>query len=594
MKSIRIKILLAFLVPCFVLTSALGFYNVMNLVKLNESQIATIQEVLFNDYDMNTTQQVETATSVVELYYGLYQEGQLSEEEAQESAKAAVKALRYGEEGYFWIDNLEGSLIAHPMVPQQEGTNRINTQDPNGVELIKEIIEAAKDNKNHGFTNYMWEKPQDVDTGKLSPKRAYSQLFKPWGWVVSTGNYVDHLHDLVEENREELTRNLHRNITALGGFMIVFLGGFAILAIFISKTISKPILKIVKSFEKDEEGKIHIQEIKVNVRDEVGTLANTLNEFALQVSSFINSAMTSVEDLSNSVDSLNALAEKVEGNVEVTATNTSDVSQHMEYIATSTNEITTTMEEIDQAINSIARRTEEGANSSNEVSNRAKTLQEYSIESKERAKNMYNVAKDNVEVAIQEVKKVEDIVKLLHQINEIAEHTNLLALNAAIESARAGEAGRGFAVVAEEIRKLSESTAATVKNIESLSSIIVNSVDNLVNNTRDVLNFIDKDVLTNYDSLVQAGEQYFNDAQQINSVMTELSATSEEIGASTNEVSNRAGQVAELINKSVDSIEGVTQQTSTILESIIDIKENASSNLENAEKLKLFISKFKI
>ncbi|AOY76611.1 methyl-accepting chemotaxis protein [Clostridium formicaceticum] len=594
MKSIRIKILLAFLIPCFVLTSALGFYNVMNLIRLNEKEITAIQELLFSDYDKNIVQQVETATSIVGLYHEMYEKGEISEEEAQENAKKAVKALRYGEEGYFWIDDSEGNLIAHPMIPQEEGTNRINIQDPNGVALIKEVITAAKDNQNNGFTNFMWEKPQDVETGKLSPKRAYSQLFNPWGWVISTGNYVDHLHNMVDEKSTELSKNLHKNIGALGGFMVISLVLFAMIAIFISRTIANPILKIVKSFEKDEDGKIHIQEIEVKVKDEVGVLANTLNEFALQVRDFINGAMISVEDLSSSVDGLNALTAKVEGNIEVTAANTSDVTQHMEYISDSTNEITATMEEIDQAISSIAQRTEEGAASSSEVSNRAKTLKEYSIASKERTQKMYTEAKSNVEEAIQEVKKVEDIVKLLHQINEIAEHTNLLALNAAIESARAGEAGRGFAVVAEEIRKLSENTSYTVSNIQSISDLIVTSVDNLVNNTRDVLNFIDEDVLTNYDSLVQAGEQYFNDAQQINSIMTELSATSEEIGASTNEITNRAGQVAELIDKSVDSIEGVMQQTSTVLENITEIKNNASNNLKNAEGLKLFVSKFKV
>ena len=155
MKKIRYKILLTFLITSSLFIILTGGYNIINLIQLDKSEILTLHTTLFDDYDKMIKNEVETATSVLNTYYGLYKEGKLSEKEAQEEAKTAIKDLRYNKDGYFWIDDTNGILVAHPMQPEQEGKNRINIKDPNGVELIKKIISAAKDNKNSGYTDFM-------------------------------------------------------------------------------------------------------------------------------------------------------------------------------------------------------------------------------------------------------------------------------------------------------------------------------------------------------------------------------------------------------------------------------------------------------
>ncbi len=161
--------------------------------------INSIETDMLNQYDEFIKNQVDSSISVLESVYKKYELGLLSENEAKELAKDLIKEIRYGDDGYLWIDDENGILIVHPIVPQKEGSNRISLQDANGVKLIEEIISAAKEGKNGGYTDFMWEKPQDVGTGNLSPKRAYSKYFESWGWIISTGNYIDDIHTEVEQ-----------------------------------------------------------------------------------------------------------------------------------------------------------------------------------------------------------------------------------------------------------------------------------------------------------------------------------------------------------------------------------------------------------
>jgi len=563
-------------------------------MQLNKLETQNIQKTLYDNYDNTIKNEVETAVCVLDSYYKDYTNGILSEHDAQEAAKRAIRNLRYGKDGYFWIDSTDGILIAHPMIPEQEGNNRLGTKDPNGVLLIQEVISAAKDGKNAGFTNFMWQKPEDVGTDKLSPKRAFSQLFQPWNWVVSTGNYVDDIDKIVQAKQKELNDNLHNNILATIIFVLVSLLVLTIIGLIVSRKISDPINHLVKAFAKDENGLISIQDIQIKSKDEIGLLAITLNEVSQQVKGFIKGVNTSTDDLSKSVDNLNHLSARVENNTVETKANTAHISNLIQSVAASTNEINKAIEEIDHALSSISQTAEEGALSSNEISSRAQKLKDDSNVSIQKTKDVYDTTRSHLESAIEQVKQVEEMFQLLGEISEIANQTNLLALNAAIESARAGEAGRGFAVVSEEIRKLSENTALTVKKIEEISSRVVHSVNDLVDNSKSLLTFIDNDVLNNYDHIAQVGEQYYKDAKFINEIMTELSAASEEISASTNDVSERTNSVVNNIDQSAVKIENILKQTATILDNVKEIKNTSESNFQTVSALKTYIGRFKI
>ena len=404
MKKIRYKILLTFLITSSLFIILTGGYNIINLIQLDKSEILTLHTTLFDDYDKMIKNEVETATSVLNTYYGLYKEGKLSEKEAQEEAKTAIKDLRYNKDGYFWIDDTNGILVAHPMQPEQEGKNRINIKDPNGVELIKKIISAAKDNKNSGYTDFMWPKPQDTGTNKLTSKRAYSKLFKPWNWIISTGNYVDDINLVVDSKNSELNNDLNRNIIVTIGFIVASLIIIFLISIILSKKISDPIVKLVKAFKKDKNGQIRIQEIKLNSKDEIGLLANTLNEMSSQIKNFINGVILESKNVHGSANVVNKDLYSLNSQMQEISTIVEELSASVEETASSTEEINTISGEMEIAVENIANKAQEGAVSADKIHAKAIALKENSIILQDEANDTCLKIKETMDKALDKIK----------------------------------------------------------------------------------------------------------------------------------------------------------------------------------------------
>lgn len=594
MKKIRFKVLLSFLITSSIFTILFGVYSIVNLMKVNKVETAAIEKLLFNDYDQMIKNEVETAISVLNTYYSIYKEGKMTEQEAKEGAKQAIKKLRYSKEGYFWIDDTKGTLIAHPMLSGQEGTNRINIKDPKGVELIKEIISAAKDNKNSGYTKFMWQKPQDVGTDKLSPKIAYSQLFKEWDWVVSTGNYVDDINSIVETKRLELNNNLQRNIIAVIIFVVVSLIAIATVGLILSKKISDPINKLVKAFEKDENGQISIKQIQVDSKDEIGLLANTLNELALQVNNFIKGVIkeaNNVDDSANSVDMHMALLNE---QMEDVSSTTQEVSAGMEETAASTEEMDASAREIMKAVESISTKAQEGVISVKEISDRAGALKSNLNSTLESGRLILNDTKEKLNHALEDSKSVIKINDLADTILQITRQTNLLALNAAIEASRAGEAGKGFAVVADEIRKLAEDSQSAASNIQNVIKTVISSVDNLSGNSTELLKFIDTNIKSDYQLMLQASDSYDNDAKQLDILVSDFSSTAEELLASIQNMMNGIEAIALATNQGASGTTNIAQRSVTITEKLQELLLQSARSKECSEKLKGLVLKFKV
>ncbi|OEF98080.1 hypothetical protein BHF71_03410 [Vulcanibacillus modesticaldus] len=209
MKSLRAKLTIFISVMIIVVLSAQGITTLYltqkelennaketlyrEALQMNESMIniektsALLKEELLEKYDQNIKNQVENVISILNYYYQLSQEGVMTEEEAKKAAIDVVRSARYGDSGYFWIDNTDYILLAHPYLKDKEGKYRGDVKDVNGKLIIKELVDGAK-NKGEVYVDFYWTKPGKEGTFK---KRGYAKLFEPWGWVPGTGNYVD-------------------------------------------------------------------------------------------------------------------------------------------------------------------------------------------------------------------------------------------------------------------------------------------------------------------------------------------------------------------------------------------------------------------
>ena len=114
----------------------------------------------------------------------------LSREEAQSRAIRQIEAIRYGRglKDYFWINDMDGTMIMHPYRKELEGQNIVNMVDQNGKYFMREFLNVVK-TAGQGYVDYLWQWQDNPE--KIAPKLSHVRGFKPWGWIIGTGMYLE-------------------------------------------------------------------------------------------------------------------------------------------------------------------------------------------------------------------------------------------------------------------------------------------------------------------------------------------------------------------------------------------------------------------
>jgi methyl-accepting chemotaxis protein len=154
-----------------------------------------VEKKLMEEKRGATKDVLDIAYTLVEAYAHKVDNREMTTAEAQKNAIVIIKQLRYRDNDYFWINDLEPKMVMHPNFPDLDGKNLANDVDPTGKHLFVEMVNIVKE-RGEGFVNYMWPKP---GTTQAVAKLSYVKLFKPWGWIIGSGIYVDDV-------QEEITR----------------------------------------------------------------------------------------------------------------------------------------------------------------------------------------------------------------------------------------------------------------------------------------------------------------------------------------------------------------------------------------------------
>lgn len=573
------------LVVGILITSIVGIYQER---KLSTDSLNSLEKAMRSDYDDEIKNQVGAAISVINEIYKDYQNGEYTEDEAKLLAADLVREMRYGENGYFWIDTYEGDNVVL-LGSDTEGTNRINTEDANGYKMVADIIKNGKNGG--GYTDYYF--PKEGET-KASPKRSYSQAFEPFKWVIGTGNYTDDIDKSVNENKKELNDIVTDNIGKFFIIVVVAILASIVLTIIISKEILNGFKSIIKSLEIMATGnfKEEIPEKLLNRKDDFGIIAKSLENMHSAIRNLIYEAK-------NAANGNNAMAEKIGENISVlnediesVSSVTEELAAGMEECAASSEEMSASTHEINAASASIAKKSEEGATQAIEITKRAKTTKKKATESKSRADKLGNEIQYKLEEALKSAKVVDKIKVLADVILSITEQTNLLALNAAIEAARAGEAGKGFSVVAEEIRKLAEQSKEAVENIQIVTKEVTDAVTSLSDNSNMLLNFVKEDVTKDYDKFIIIANEYENDATFVESLITDFSATAEELTASLDNVLSAIDEVAKTASEGAQGTTDIAQKSTDIHDKSELVLSNVRESIEYSNIIKNEMDKF--
>lgn len=251
-------------------------------------------------------------------------------------------------------------------------------------------------------------------------------------------------------------------------------------------------------------------------------------------------------------------------------------------------------QELGLAIENVAKKAEEAAEQSSDIMNRAGKQQETSEKSANEAVAIYQNTRENLERAITDSHKVEEIYTLTEEILAISAQTNLLALNASIESARAGEAGRGFAVVANEIRELADNSRMAVDKIRQVTEGVVQNVAFLSDSSQKLLGFMNEKVMEDYRGMTDLAQMYQQDAAFYSDISADLGASSEEMTANMAEINESLREITELVGEIAEAMEGMgksAEHSNTNSEAVLSQMEEL---FRLSEQLTQTVSSFRV
>lgn len=570
------------LVLCAVISSE-------SMKQLQSKALETLEADERASYDEQIKQQVDNVISLCQTIYDQYQAGVYTEEEAKKLAADEIRQLRYGDAGYFWVDQYDGTNVVL-LGNDTEGTNRMETKDANGYQMVKEIIRVGQE-ADGGYTDYVFPKEGETEP---SPKRSYSKAFEPFGWVIGTGNYTDYIDDQVASIEKDFSSYVTGRMTLfiistlIEGIIVV------LLLIMIIISIIRPLKKCISSIGVMEQGDFSqaMGTALLKRRDDFGKLAASLESMRNEMSGLIGEVKSQATEITRMVqeidDNIQALDEEIEN---VSAT-TEELAAGMEETAASSEEINAMSHEIESAAKSIATRSQDGATEADDIRDRAVGIKKTTTENDERTKAIHAEINEGLTKALEDIKVVDQIGVLAESIMEITGQTNLLALNASIEAAHAGEAGKGFAVVADEIRVLAEQSKAAVVHIQDVTKNVVESVTNLADGAKKLLEFVGTDVVDSFAGFSDMADSYSNDAGSIDALVTDFSASSEQLLASINGVMDAIGEVSKAATEGATGTNDIAEKTGVVVEKAAEIKEKAEAAHHAADKLQQNVEHF--
>ncbi|OXS16598.1 chemotaxis protein [Zobellella denitrificans] len=511
----------------------------IGILLVQASAMAGLRQELLDARKEKVREQVETAVSLINHYYERRQE--LGEAESRRLAKEAVGSLRYGGEGYMWINDMQQRLVLHPMKPEEEGRDMTQVTDADGQYHWQAMVRRVREQQ-AGFVEYSYIGPQ---FDRPQQKVSYVQGFAPWGWVVGSGVYLSDINALFWQQ---------------AGKSLLLMVLVMVLALAISLVISRSltfsverVLEVVRQFGA---GNLAVR-TGATRRDEIGQLSRGVDAMGEQLCRLLAQVRSAAHTLDGEAQGLSVKSQQTRAGME---------AQFAEV-----DQVATAMNEMNATVHEVARYANDASGAADHANSQARMGHDDVARSID-AMGQLAASVDQAHTAMRELEaQTQQIGSVVEVIRTISEQTNLLALNAAIEAARAGESGRGFAVVADEVRSLAQRTQESTGEIQQMIQQLQSHARSVV----DHMNHSQEQASLSMEVVRAAGqdlEHILQEVQRINDMNAQIATASEEQSAVAEEINKNllhinegaleALQVTELISLTSQTVYSASQELS--------------------------------
>lgn len=561
--SIRFKILIPVaLLGCLTIILGISSFNSANKIMDASDDISVCSSKIEQYGDVATAYQTLRRVAFAHIVAAEDNSLQQTLEEEADSLKAEITTL---------CTELESNLIT---ADEKESFQQFETDYANYLTIYDTILEYSANGQQEDATALANADLKEAGTALTAELENMLALTK-----ADMGTAVAHQQDVYNS-----AKNIIIILCVLSILIFLFV-------VYISwKWAIKRLININKQLRDViatiEEGRGDLtKRVQCFCTDEIGTLAAGIN-------TFIETLQGIMGQINASSGQLGTIVNLVSDKVSTANNNSFDISAVMEELSASMEEISSTITNIKENVNvvddniiELAEESQGMYNYAEEMQKRAENLEHNAVENKQNTSNVVNDIVNKLKQAIESSKSVDRVNDLTDEILSISSQTNLLSLNASIEAARAGEAGRGFAVVADEISQLANSSREAANNIQTINNMVVEAVKELTDSANSIVNYINENILPDYEGFVNVGKQYNEDAVHINEVVTRFNDMSDNLKRLMGSITESINGINSAVDESANGATNVAANTSDLVKDIGEIANAMDDNRQIAGNL---------